>query len=244
MCEGRRPPHSCARYSARMASSSSRGACATCAAPAGLTENHKATLPFCTARRDGDHMTDRSILGPADVDDVTFTGIVARALGEPPDRVTVLDSAASRRALCPGRDHDGRALLGHRPGLHARRRADRPAVRQARAVVEPLPVLPVRARGAASDGRGGVPWRTEALVYGSDLHRRLPAGLTMPVALHVAFLDEASAAVWLPALDVVDHHWDDSRLRTGAPTCWAGWPAAPRWPSSPRSGTPTAARGR
>ena len=60
----------------------------------------------------------------------------------------------------------------------------------------------LRARAATS-----VPWRTEPLVYGSDLHRRLPPGLTMPVALHVALLDETSAAIWLPALDVVDHHW-------------------------------------
>ena len=29
-------------------------------------------------------MADRSLLGPADVDDATFTGIVARALGEDP----------------------------------------------------------------------------------------------------------------------------------------------------------------
>jgi hypothetical protein len=53
-----------------------------------------------------------------------------------------------------------------------------------------------------------VPWRTEPLVYGSDLHHRLPPGLTMPVALHVDFLDDSSAAIWLPSLDVVDHQWD------------------------------------
>ncbi len=29
----------------------------------------------------------------------------------------------------------------------------------------------------------------------------------MPAALHVAFPDEASAAIWLPALDVVEHDW-------------------------------------
>ena len=30
----------------------------------------------------------------------------------------------------------------------------------------------------------------------------------MPEALHVSFLDETSAAIWLPALDVVDHPWE------------------------------------
>jgi hypothetical protein len=52
-----------------------------------------------------------------------------------------------------------------------------------------------------------VPWRTEPLVYRSDLRDRLPPGLTMPLAHHVAMLDDSSAAIWLPALEVVDHDW-------------------------------------
>jgi hypothetical protein len=52
-----------------------------------------------------------------------------------------------------------------------------------------------------------VPWRTEPLVYGSDLRDRLPVGLTMPLAHHVSMLDHSSAAIWLPALDVVDDEW-------------------------------------
>ena len=172
-----------------------------------VDRDHKATLPFSRYQRNGDDMANRSILGPADVDEMTFTGIVARALGEPPDRVTVLDSTASvvpypldaittagrywvtARASTPGGERTARLFV-----KHVQSWSRSPFFRY---VPEEL-----RAMAEAS-----VPWRTEALVYRSDLHRRLPPGMTMPVALHVAFLDEASTAVWLPALDVVEKQW-------------------------------------
>jgi hypothetical protein len=64
----------------------------------------------------------------------------------------------------------------------------------------------------------GVPWRTEALVYRSDLAARLPDGLQMPAAHGVFDLDEASASIWLeevagPPAPVT---WDLDRFRHAA----------------------------
>ena len=47
-----------------------------------------------------------------------------------------------------------------------------------------------------------VPWRSEVLVYRSDLADRLPAGLTMPRALRVDEHDDDTAVLWL---EVVEH---------------------------------------
>ena len=152
-------------------------------------------------------MADRSILGAADVDDTTFLEIVARALGEHQEDVTVLGSEASvvpytlvaittagrywvtARAATPTGERDVRMFV-----KHVQSWSRSPLFQQ---VPEEL-----RALAEAS-----VPWRTEPLIYESDLRHRLPPGLTMPVALHVAFLDEASAAIWLPALNVDERDW-------------------------------------
>jgi hypothetical protein len=46
-----------------------------------------------------------------------------------------------------------------------------------------------------------VPWRSEVLVYGSDLADRLPDGLTMPRALRVDDRSDDTAVLWLEAVD-------------------------------------------
>jgi len=161
-------------------------------------------------------MVDRSILGPADVDDATFTTIVARALGEDPAQVSVLDSIAcvvpypleaittagrywvSARAATPAGERTARMFV-----KHVQSWARSPLFR----------FVPEEVRDFAATS---VPWRTEPLVYASDLRDRLPAGLTMPLAHHVAMLDESSAAVWLPALDVVDARWDTDEYARAA----------------------------
>lgn len=152
-------------------------------------------------------MADRSILGPADVDEATFTRIVARSLGEDPATVTVLGSQASvvpysldaittagrywvdARATTPDGERSARMFVKH---VQAWGRS--PLFR----------FVPEEMREMAARS---VPWRTEPLVYQSDLRHRLPPGLTMPDALHVTFLDDTSAAIWLPALEVVEHDW-------------------------------------
>jgi hypothetical protein len=153
-------------------------------------------------------MADRSILGPADVDHATFAAIVARALGEDPADVTVLGSRATvvpyaldaittagrywvtACAATPRGERDVRMFVKHVQSW-------------ARSPLFQFVPEEVRAVAATS-----VPWRTEPLVYRSDLRDRLPVGLTMPLAHHVTMLDDSSAAIWLPALDVVDDEWE------------------------------------
>lgn len=62
----------------------------------------------------------------------------------------------------------------------------------------------------------GVPWRTEAEIYRSDLADRLPEGLAMPRALDVVDLDDLSAAVWLEVVPTRDVRWDLDRYRRAA----------------------------
>lgn len=161
-------------------------------------------------------MADRSILGAADVDEQQFTEIIARAVGEDPADVAVTGSEAcvvpyaldaittagrywvTARATTPRGERSVRLFV-----KHVQSWARSPFFQF---VPEELRAMAVRS----------VPWRTEPLVYQSDLHRRLPPGLTMPVALHVAFLDETSAAIWLPALDVVEHDWETDDFVTAA----------------------------
>jgi hypothetical protein len=61
-----------------------------------------------------------------------------------------------------------------------------------------------------------VPWRSEPLIYQSDLAARLPAGLTMPRAYAVIELDDESAALWLEAVDAVPAAWDVEHLAHAA----------------------------
>jgi hypothetical protein len=61
-----------------------------------------------------------------------------------------------------------------------------------------------------------VPWRTEPLVYRSDLAERLPPGLTLPRVVAVRDLDEKSAAVWLEEVPVVQRTWTAEQLAHAA----------------------------
>jgi hypothetical protein len=62
----------------------------------------------------------------------------------------------------------------------------------------------------------GVPWRTEPLVYASDLGERLPDGLTMAGAVDVRPVDELSTVIWLREVDVVESDWPVEQLARAA----------------------------
>ncbi|MHA3837864.1 phosphotransferase [Terrabacter sp. AAH1] len=62
----------------------------------------------------------------------------------------------------------------------------------------------------------GVPWRTEPLVYASDLGERLPDGLTMAGAVDVRPVDELSTVIWLREVDVVESDWPVDQLARAA----------------------------
>lgn len=53
----------------------------------------------------------------------------------------------------------------------------------------------------------GFPWRTEALIYRSDVAAKLPAGLRMAPCHGVIDLDEESYAVWLGEVPVIERAW-------------------------------------
>jgi hypothetical protein len=62
----------------------------------------------------------------------------------------------------------------------------------------------------------GVPWKTEAEVYRSDLARRLPDGLTAPRALGVFDLDAMSSSIWLEEVPARPATWDLPRFERAA----------------------------
>ncbi len=161
-------------------------------------------------------MHERSLLGPADVDDTTLTTIVAALLGAEPDAVSVQSSTVEEFAYdLPAITTAGRYVV----------RGD--------ATVDGTPTTyEVFVKVVQSWGRSpmfafvpdelkdlaeaSVPWRTEPLAYRSDLGDRLPDGLAMPRALAVFDLDEKSAAVWLEMVPVVERAWDEARYDRAA----------------------------
>ena len=62
----------------------------------------------------------------------------------------------------------------------------------------------------------GVPWKTEAQVYRSDLADRLPDGLTAPRALGVFDVDPLSSAIWIEEVPERPATWDRARYERAA----------------------------
>ncbi|MDQ3733702.1 MAG: aminoglycoside phosphotransferase family protein [Actinomycetota bacterium] len=159
-------------------------------------------------------MGTRSVLGRADVSDVTLRRIVADSLGRP--AVDVVECCAEvaeydLEALTTAGRYWVRGTARHADG-------DTPFAFFVKVVQSwsrsPLfQSLPVEMRPSALDS---VPWRSEPLVYGSDLGQRLPTGLTLPKAYAIFDLDEDSTALWLEAVDVDPVRWDHARYARGA----------------------------
>ena len=152
-------------------------------------------------------MHDRTALGPADVTDEQLTAMVADLLGADPETTTLSSSFADEVPYdLPAITTAGRYWVH---GLTLVRGRDVPFRLFAKHVQSwtrsPLfsDVPPeFREQAAAS-----VPWRTEPLVYRSDLRERLPEGLTMPRCLGVFDLDELSAAIWLEPIPLRPAAW-------------------------------------
>ena len=164
---------------------------------------------------------DRTALGAADVTDDGLAAIAADALGLDPDGVRLLDSVAEEFPYdLPAITTGGRWWVsGH---LAANGSADGGAPTPFRVFVKQVqswarsPLfasVPPEVREMAA---AGVPWRTEPLAYRSDLGDRLPEGLTMPRALAVVDLDEASSAIWLQEVPLVEAVWDEGRYARAA----------------------------
>ncbi|MBF4763427.1 hypothetical protein ISU07_09845 [Nocardioides islandensis] len=161
-------------------------------------------------------MHDRSLLGPADVDDATFSVLVADLLGMPAADVEVLDSAVTEFPYdLPAITTGGRYVVRGTARVSGERAPYAMFVKVVQSWSRSpfFELVPEEMREMAE---ASVPWRTEALAYRSDLATRLPDGLAMPRALGVFDLDEKSASIWLEALDVVDCAWDDARYGRAA----------------------------
>jgi len=156
-------------------------------------------------------MHERSLLGPADVDDATLTSMVACLLGADPAAVVLGGSTVEEfpydleSITTAGRYVvSGEALVG----------GERAAYELFVKVVQSWARSPFFAYvpdEMKEFAEASVPWRTEPLAYRSDLGDRLPDGLAMPRALGVFDLDDKSAAVWLEKVAVVPRPWDDAR---------------------------------
>lgn len=159
-------------------------------------------------------MTSRALLGQADVSDDELEGMVASLLGE--HRAELVDVEVSPV------DYDLSSITT--AGRHwVRGHADTPSgpkpfgmfVKQvhcwSRSSLFAHVAPEIQDMAAAS-----VPWRTEPLVYRSDLGNRLPQGLSMPSVLGVFDLDERSASMWLGEVPSHDWPWDLDRYRRAA----------------------------
>ncbi len=161
-------------------------------------------------------MDDRQLLGPADVDDTTLARMVADQLGRDPDEVTLLDSHVEVVAYdVPSITTAGRFWVRGQAET-----PDGPApysffVKHVQSWSRsPLfGFVPPEVRELAA---AGVPWRTEPLVYRSDLAARLPAGLSMPRVAGVFDLDDQSASVWLEEVPARADGWTREQFGNAA----------------------------
>lgn len=159
-------------------------------------------------------MSSRALLGAADVDDEQLAVMVASLLGE--EWVRLLDVAVSPVDYdLPALTTAGRHWVSGHVATASGPVPFRVFVKHVQCwsrspLFEHVPAG-IRAMAAAS-----VPWRTEPLVYRSDLSERLPDGLSMARVLGVYDLDEFSASIWLAEVPATDWPWDLGRYRRAA----------------------------
>lgn len=165
-------------------------------------------------------MHDRTALGPGDVDDAALTAMVADLLGHDPSEVRLLRSSAEPASYdLPSITTVGRHWV---TGTARTPRGEMPFrlfVKRVQAWRHSpfFAGVPPQAREVAA---ASVPWRTEARVYASDLHTRLPDGLSMPRALAIVDVDPAlepdAVAVWLPEVEHAPTPWTLARYERSA----------------------------
>jgi hypothetical protein len=161
-------------------------------------------------------MSDRTLLGPADVSDAELTRMVAALLDHDPTSVTLDDVAVEQVDYAvPSITTAGRYWVSGTASTPAGHKAYRLFVKHVQAWVR-SPFFAEVPSEFAELAAAGVPWRTEPLAYRSDLGDRLPDGLTMPRALGVFDLDELSAAVWLEEVSHPPRPWDRPRFERAA----------------------------
>ncbi len=160
-------------------------------------------------------MADRRLLGAADVGDDVLTAMVAQALEVPADLELVTCTVAVAEYDLEALTTGGRFRVSG-TAQHAGRGSTYAffvKLVQSWARSPLFRAVPPELREVAL---ASVPWRTEPLIYRSDLADRLPAGLSLPRAYGVFNLDEESAALWLEVIDVDAARWDADRFSRAA----------------------------
>ncbi len=161
-------------------------------------------------------MDERSLLGPADVTDERLTRMVVQLLGTDPAVTRVLGSCAERVDYdLPSITTAGRYWVQGTADVAGQELPFAFFVKHVESWSRsPLfQLVPEELRPLAA---AGVPWRTEALAYRSDLADRLPDGLRMPRCLGVFDLDDLSASLWLEVVETASVEWDLGRYRHAA----------------------------
>lgn len=157
-------------------------------------------------------MNQRSVLGPVDVEDADLAAMAATLLGQPAEQVELLSSHAEvvpypLDAITTAGRFRVHGTVATPRGESAFRLFVKHVQSWSRSPL--FAVVPPELHDVAE---AGVPWYTEALIYRSDLARRLPAGFTMPRAAAVRDLDEKSVALWLEEVDHVPTEWTPERF--------------------------------
>lgn len=161
-------------------------------------------------------MGDRTLLGPADVPDTVLAAYAATALGHDRSGCEVVGS----RVEVVDYDLDALTTAGRWWVTADVSTPEGPgSVRFFVKVVQDwsrspyFASVPPELREVA---RRTLPWRTEPLVYASDLARRLPPGLTMANVVDIRPVDELSTAIWLQEVDTVASDWTVAGLARAA----------------------------
>ena len=161
-------------------------------------------------------MHDRTALGPADVTDAALTTMVASLLGHDPAEVTVCSSLASQVDYdLPAITTAGRYWVRGQAETPSGPTAYELFVKHVQSWSRSpfFDEVPEEVREMAE---AGVPWRTEHLLYRTDVAQHLPDGLSMPRAYGVFDLDEKAASVWLEVIRAEDVEWDLPRFTRAA----------------------------
>jgi Phosphotransferase enzyme family len=156
----------------------------------------------------------RDQLGAADVTDAQLTAMVADLLRQ--DDVELLDVAvATVDYELPSITTGGRWWVSGHAATPCSKAPFRLFVKQVQSW-ERSPLFGFVPEEFREMAVAGVPWKTEAEVYRSDLADRLPDGLTAPRALGVFDLDATSSAIWLEEVPARPATWDRRRYERAA----------------------------
>ena len=156
----------------------------------------------------------RELLGAADVSDAELAAMVADLLHE--DTVELVDSRVDPVDYdLPAITTGGRWWVSGHVTTQCARAPFRLFVKQVQSWAR-SPFFAMVPEELREEAAAGVPWRTEAEVYRSDLADRLPDGLTVPRALGVFDVDATACSIWLEEVPTRPATWDTRRHERAA----------------------------